>query len=128
MSRYLNILVLASIVMMMPAAQAQQFSPGIGFVSPAGGRQGTTFQVALGGQFLEGSADVHFSGTGVRAKVLEHTKPLSVKEAGLLKDRLTELMDKRAEAMRPGGQPRNRLPNMPLMPDQNGIPPPPSIE
>ena len=102
-SRWYAIVAVAIAMLVASTAPAQQFAPRIGFVYPAGGRQGTTFQVAIGGQFLDGSADVHFSGAGVRAKVLEHTKPLSVKEAGLLKDRLKELMDKRMATMRPGG-------------------------
>ena len=53
---------------------------------------------------------MHFSGTGVRAKVLEHTKPLSVKEAGLLKDRHKELMDKRAESMKPAARRSTTMP------------------
>ncbi|MGA2499161.1 MAG: PPC domain-containing protein, partial [Tepidisphaeraceae bacterium] len=100
----MNVLGLAIILVMTPITLAQQVVPRIGFAYPAGGRQGTTFQVAIGGQFLEGSAEVHFSGTGVRAKVLEHTRPLTVAQAGLLRDRLKELMEKRVEAMQPGNQ------------------------
>ncbi len=81
-------------------AIAQQASPRIGYVYPAGGRQGTTFEVAVGGQYLDGSADVYFSGRGLSAKVIEHTRPLSVKQAGLLKDELKELLERRAAVMR----------------------------
>ena len=37
-----------------PFRLAQQQAPHIGYVYPAGGRQGTTFQVTVGGQFLDG--------------------------------------------------------------------------
>ena len=37
----------------------------IGYVYPAGGRQGTTFQVTIGGQNLDGAAEVFVSGGGV---------------------------------------------------------------
>ena len=39
----------------------------IGYVYPAGGRQGATFQVAVGGQFLDGVTNAYVSGAGVRA-------------------------------------------------------------
>ncbi len=48
------------------AAQGQE-KPRIGYVYPAGGRQGATFQVTLGGQFLRNITRIHFSGTGVEA-------------------------------------------------------------
>ena len=38
--------------------------PHIGYVYPAGGRQGTTFQVVVGGQFLDGVNDACVSGDG----------------------------------------------------------------
>mgnify|MGYP006926388746 CR=1 FL=1 len=58
-------------------ARAQQY-PRIGYVFPAGGRQGTTLLVTVGGQFLgswkgEYHIDVlkaHFSGDGITAEVV----------------------------------------------------------
>jgi hypothetical protein len=43
-------------VLLALPVRAQQTTPHIGYVYPAGGRQGTTFQLTLGGQFLKGSA------------------------------------------------------------------------
>ena len=60
----LPILALAGLLAMAAAAQAQ-VRPYIGFVYPAGGQQGTTFQVRLGGQGLDGVNDVLVTGTGV---------------------------------------------------------------
>ena len=48
----LRVLGLAGLLAMASAAQAQA-RPYIGFVYPAGGQQGTTFQVKLGGQGLD---------------------------------------------------------------------------
>ena len=45
----LAVLALAGSLALAPAAHAQQ-RPYIGFVYPAGGQQGTTFRVKLGGQ------------------------------------------------------------------------------
>ena len=48
----LLILGLTGLLAIAPAALAQT-RPYIGFVYPAGGQQGTTFQVRLGGQGLD---------------------------------------------------------------------------
>ena len=74
----------------MPGARAQR-DPRIGYVYPAGGRQGTTFQAAIGGQYLDGVTGVDIGGGGVQATVIEHVKPLTGKEVNLLRDRLKEL-------------------------------------
>ncbi|MCX6905361.1 MAG: peptidase, partial [Verrucomicrobia bacterium] len=85
------------------AAQAQN-NPRMGYIYPAGGRQGASFQVVTGGQFLDGATNVFFSGTGVRAAVIEFGKPMTQKEFTLLKDKLKELQDKRAAAFKAGGK------------------------
>jgi len=72
-------------------ALAATKTPHVGYVYPAGGRPGTTFQVTLGGQFLDGATNVFFTGEGIKARVLEHTKPLGGKQVNLLRDRLQEL-------------------------------------
>ena len=78
-------------------ARGQQLAgPHIGYVFPAGGRQGSTFQVKLGGQFLDGVTNAYVSGPGVRAVVLGHTKPLTQAQFNALRDRLKELQQKRA--------------------------------
>jgi len=74
----------------MPGARAQR-EPHIGYIYPAGGRQGATFQAAIGGQYLAGVTGIDISGGGVQTTVIEHVKPLSGKEINLLRDRLKEL-------------------------------------
>ena len=44
---------------------AQSRAPHIGFVYPAGGRQGDTFQIEIGGQYLDGVTGAYVSGGGV---------------------------------------------------------------
>ncbi len=51
-------------------------APLIGYVYPAGGRQGTTFLVEAGGQGLRGTDDVCITGAGVRAEVVEYVPAL----------------------------------------------------
>jgi len=73
----------------VPAAWAQR--PYIGFAYPAGGQQGTTFQVKLGGQGMDGVDEVLISGTGVKAKVLEYFRPIGPQEMTLLGEQLRDL-------------------------------------
>jgi len=49
--------------------------PHIGYVYPAGGQRGTTFEVTVGGQYLEKVNDVHVTGRGIRAEILEYIEP-----------------------------------------------------
>ena len=53
-----------------------QAIPRIGFVYPAGGQVGSSFQVTIGGQGLDDPLGVVVSGEGVSAEVLEHFKLL----------------------------------------------------
>ena len=77
------------------AAQAQQPAPHVGYVYPAGGRQGTEFKVTLGGQFLDGVDKAFISGPGVQAVVLQHVKPLTQKQFNDLRDKFQELQKKK---------------------------------
>ena len=86
-------LVTLSFVLVAPLG-AQVSSPHIGFVYPAGGRQGTTFEVKLGGQYLDGAISLHFSGEGVQAKILSQTRPLTQNEMGELRKMLQDLEKK----------------------------------
>lgn len=56
---------------------AQEETPHIGYVYPAGGQQGTTFQAQVGGQYLGGVNVAHITGSGVRAKIMDHLRPLN---------------------------------------------------
>ncbi len=78
---------------LIPLAFAQP-APHAGYVYPAGGRQGTTFEVTVGGQFLDGVNRVMVSGDGIQASVVEYFKPLNAGQATQLRDKLKELMEK----------------------------------
>ncbi len=80
-------------------AEAQPAPPHIGYVYPAGGRQGATSQVVVGGQYLEGAEAAFFSGTGIKATIIEYSKPLTPKEFTLLRDKLKELMARKPGAV-----------------------------
>ncbi|HVM60275.1 MAG TPA: PPC domain-containing protein [Verrucomicrobiae bacterium] len=88
---------LAGLLALPPSASAQT-GPHIGYVYPAGGQQGTSFQVIVAGQILNGATNAYVSGAGVQAAVVEYTKPLTPKEINELRQKLKELQDKRAAA------------------------------
>lgn len=47
--------------------------PQIGFAFPAGGQQGDSFEVLIGGQYLESSTNVFVSGEGVQARIEKYS-------------------------------------------------------
>ncbi|MCL5280081.1 MAG: hypothetical protein M1376_09260 [Planctomycetes bacterium] len=79
------------IVLIAPAVRAQPAAPHLGYVYPAGGRQGTTFQVRIGGRSLDGVTGVSVSGGGIEAKVIEQDKPLTQPQINTLREKLQEL-------------------------------------
>ncbi len=73
--RYLSTLLgLCGLVLMASGAQAQKRTANayIGYVYPAGGQQGTTFQVRIGGQRTDGAYGATVSGEGVDAKQVDY--------------------------------------------------------
>jgi hypothetical protein len=84
--RWLVVLLLT----VVPAALAQNM-PHLGYVYPAGGQQGTTVQVKIGGQFLTGVNDVYLSGSGIEATLGEYARPMNGMQATQLRDRMAEL-------------------------------------
>jgi hypothetical protein len=76
--------------------QKAQVEPHIGYVYPGGGQQGSTFLVAVGGQFLRGAKDVLVSGDGVHATVEEYCRPirnLKKEERDEIQKRMTAVRD-----------------------------------
>jgi hypothetical protein len=60
------------LVSMLALTGATSAAPQIGYAYPAGGRQGTTFRVEIGGQSLSNVDGVRVSGEGVQASVVEY--------------------------------------------------------
>jgi len=92
----LSILGLGGLLAMASDALAQS-SAHIAYVYPAGGQRGTTFQIRLGGQRLNGVHDAVVSGTGVSAKVVQYYRRLSNQEVSLLREQLRELKRQAAQ-------------------------------
>ncbi len=74
-----------------------QVRPYIGYAYPAGGQQGTIFQVKVGGQQLDDVSEIYVSGTGVTAKVVEYYRRMNPQEMQLLNEQKRELK-------KPGGR------------------------
>ena len=111
---------LAIWLMAFSIAQAQEALPHIGYAFPAGGRQGTTFQITLGGQRLSRWANgqevndvnrVYFSGAGVEAKVLDNIKPMTEEQVRELREKANRLSrDKKdLNALREAAQIQRKL-------------------
>ncbi len=96
--RYLAACGLVGVLAMAPDAWAQG-RPYIGFVYPAGGQHGTTFQVRVGGQGLNGVDGAIVSGSGVTAKVVEYRRRLGSQEMAMLREEVKGLRRKPRSAM-----------------------------
>ncbi len=74
-----------------------QRPPQIGYLYPAGGRQGSTFEIIVGGQNLGNASALHVFGDGITAEVIEHRRPLSPRQINTLRERADEARQKVAE-------------------------------
>ena len=89
--RWLAILGLGSLLATTSNVRAQVY---IGFVYPAGGQRGTTFDIRLGGQRLDGVTGAIVSGKGVQAKLVDYFRKMSNQDMTLLRAQLRELKQK----------------------------------
>ncbi len=84
-------LLLAALWFALQSPAAAQPRPYIGFVYPAGGQQGTTFQIRLGGQGLDDVQSVSVTGPGVTARIADNYRRLNNQEMQLLNEQLRAL-------------------------------------
>ncbi len=89
-------LALALACLVRAQAPPSRTLPQLGFVYPAGGQQGATFTVAVGGQNLGHTSAAIFSTPGIFARVIGHERPLTQKELNELREKQQVLLDKRA--------------------------------
>jgi len=90
--------ILGILLLAAPVVWAQSRTPHIGYVYPAGGRQGQTLEIEVGGQYLDGAANVYLSGGGIKAVVVEHLKPLAGQVSNDLRVRTRALQKKGTDA------------------------------
>lgn len=78
--------------------------PRIGYIYPAGGQAGSSFEAIIGGQFLDDPIAVVVSGDGVSAEIVEHDKVPSAQVVDDWRDQLRELRPQ-LRVPRPGESP-----------------------
>jgi hypothetical protein len=77
---------------------ASQNAPHIGYVFPAGGRQGDTIEVEVGGQFLDKAGAAYITGDGIQATIVDFVQPLPPNQMTALRDQMDELQKKGKDA------------------------------
>jgi ribosomal protein L40E len=92
----LRFAILALAILVAAASSVRAQSQYIGFVYPAGGQQGTTFPIRLGGQGLAAASDLVVSGEGVSCRLVDYYRVMGNQELGLLNQQLNELRRKTA--------------------------------
>lgn len=73
----------------VPGAFAQR--PYIGFAYPAGGQQGTTIQVRLGGQGIDEVNDLLVTGPGITGQIVAYYRNLNPQDMQLISEQLRDL-------------------------------------
>ncbi|NJL30360.1 MAG: hypothetical protein HC898_01290 [Phycisphaerales bacterium] len=96
-------------------AQIVERLPRLAYVYPAGGQQGTTIDVLVGGQFIQGCNQVHVNASGVTAKIVEKYRPLRLfslekEQRDEMHRRLVTLVQLRWEEMHKQGLVDGRIP------------------
>ncbi len=84
-----------------PSVLAQK-EPHLGYAYPAGGSQGATFQVILGGQYLAGATEVVLSGEGIDATVQSYDRPMPQKRVNEIREKLQEVRTEMKKAREQG--------------------------
>ncbi len=75
-----------------------QNQPRIGYLYPAGGKQGTTVTVLAGGQYLQGVTNAYMSGKGIDVTVKDYVKTLTPQQHNQLKQKIKDLLEKKQAA------------------------------
>jgi len=87
---------MAALLALAAAVRGQPAPPRIAYIYPAGGRQGASFQVKVGGQHLGDVTNAYVSGEGVQAVVVNCIKPPTQQQINAWREKLKELQDKKA--------------------------------
>jgi len=94
MSRFNGLSILGLAILLTSASSVWAQNQYIGFVYPAGGQQGATFPIRLGGQGLLHPSEVSVSGEGVSVRLVEFHPVYDNQEMALLNQQLNELKKK----------------------------------
>ena len=94
MNRFRRLSILGLGMLLAAASSASAQNQYIGYVYPAGGQQGTTFQIRLAGQGLTYASGVVVNGEGVSVRLVDYYRNYGNQELGLLQQQLRELKKK----------------------------------
>lgn len=90
-SRWRQVMGMAMLAIGLFSVIAFAAPPRVGYVYPAGGQWGTTFEVEIGGQYLKDPTGVLVSGGGVTGEILDHNKLPAAQVVSDFRDRLDGL-------------------------------------
>jgi len=90
----LRFAILGLAVLVAAASSAWAQGQYIGYVYPAGGQQGATFSIRLGGQSLRCAEGLVVTGEGVSCRLVEYYRVLDNQEFAFLSQQLNELRKK----------------------------------
>ena len=90
----LRFAILGLAILVAAASSVRAQSQYIGYVYPAGGQQGTTFLIRLGGQGLVYASDLVVSGEGVSVRLVDYYRVMDNQELSFLSQQLSELRKK----------------------------------
>ena len=100
-------------ILVLSAANAQGASterePHIGYLYPAGGQQGSSIKITVGGQFIKDTNEVYVTGNGVHGSVTRYigrVKPLNNDQKKELRSRINQLQKKQQG---PGKKPTPKI-------------------
>jgi hypothetical protein len=85
-------------------AQNAAKDPHVAYIYPAGGKQGTSFDLVVGGQYVREAEEAHVSGGGVKVKIGKWYRPLSIGESAAINRKLRDTQEKLEEAYRKEGK------------------------
>jgi hypothetical protein len=94
MNRFNRFLILGLVILVAGASSTWAQSQYIGYVYPAGGQQGTTFPIRLGGQGLVYASDLVVTGEGVTVRLVDYYRVFDNQEMSFLNQQLNELRKK----------------------------------
>jgi len=94
MIRFNRLPILGLAILAASASSVLAQNQYIGYVYPAGGQQGTTFSIRLGGQSLVYASDLVVTGDGVSVRLVDYYRVMNNQELALLRQQLKELQKK----------------------------------
>ncbi|MDZ7615720.1 MAG: PPC domain-containing protein [Patescibacteria group bacterium] len=94
MRQFIRLSTLGAAILTAVASSAPAQNQYIGFAYPAGGQQGTTFPIRLGGQGLLYASDLVVTGEGVSVRLVDYFRVVDNQEQGLVRQQLNLLKKK----------------------------------